>query len=310
MTALNAFNCIPQGGNTAVSNCAIDIKSIRGAIILPAGTSFSAASLATEATFLAALQVATYAIKSARAFPLHNFEEIKDDSEQPKFDTLGYGNEALVREPFYKWMFQLIKGGFCLLKQLRKFNNQNVDVLFVDEDGLLFGLMVNGTLQGIPTSYVYASPFKVNDGNKVTQYNIKFTFKPNFIDNIGFVQLNPGDFGSVQGLSDVVLSSGGARVTVVSKIVGNYSCGGLNLWETFGAALADASLWVAIDGITGLPLTVSAAAEGGAFLGYTLTVAGSGNYVVGNPVTWSLAAPSVLQPTVPGIESNTFTTPN
>lgn len=313
MTALNAFNCIPMGGNTAVSNCAIDIKSIRGAILLPAGTQFASGSLTSEAVFLAALTTATYAAKTARTFPLHYFEEIKDDSEAMKYDTLGYGNEAPVREGFNKWMFQFIKGGFCLLKQLRKFNNQNVDVLFVDEDGLLFGIKVGTALQGIPTSYVY-SDFKVNDGNKVSQYNIKFTFRRNFIDTIGFMQLNPGDFETIVGLSDIVLGSGGARVTNVSLVTGAYSCGGLSLDSVYTTQLAKAGAWVITDSVTGLVVAATSVAYTAGINGWTITLnASDPNYNSGNPVNISLATPAALfalSPSVTGIESNVFTTPN
>jgi hypothetical protein len=311
-TVLNAFNCIPSGGNTAVPQCAVDIKSIIGCVLLPAGTQFLAATLTSEAVFLAALQTATLALKPQRAFPVQNFEEIKDNTEQPKEDTLGYGDSSIVREGYYKWDFQFIKGGFCLSKSLRKFNSQNVDVMFVDANGLLFGLKVGTALQGINTSYTYSAPFMVNNGSKVTQYWLKFVFKPYFIDSIGFVQLNPGDFQNVVGLNDVVIGSGGARVANVSLVTAAFSCGGLSLYALYSIALASASLWAGTDSVTGLPVAITSVAASATFQGWTITFnASDPNYNVGNPMNITMAAPSVLNAAdVFAVESNIFTTPN
>lgn len=319
-SALNAFNCITQGGNTGTPSCAIDIKNIVGAIVLPSGLSFSPTNLLTEGAFLTALQAATLAPRATRAFPIHGFEEVTDSTEKAVIQTLGYGSRSVVREGYYDWMFQILKGGFCLLKSLRKFNNQNVDVLFVDANGLLFGLKVgtgdSATLRGVPLSYFYASPPTINNGAKSTIYAVQFVFPPAFIDSFGFVQLNLGDFDSVVGLQDIVLFSGGARVTNVSKVKGTFSCGGADLWTTYGTALNVAALWTVRDSVTGNyydPSTgITSVAGSGTTSVYTITVSTSDPaYNAGNPVTIALALPSVLNAAgILAVESNSFTTPN
>lgn len=319
-SALNAFNCITSGGNTGSPSCAIDIKNIVGAIILPSGFSFSAANLATESAFITAAQAATLAVRSGRIYPIHGFEEITDSTEKAVIQTLGYGSRQVVREGYYDWMFQILKGGFCLLKSLRKFNNQNVDVLFVDANGLLFGVKIGtgdtATLKGIPLSYFYAAPFTVNNGAKTSIYTVQFVFPPQFNDTFGFVQLNVGDFDSIVGLSDVVLFSGGARVTNVSKTKGTFSCGGADLWGMYGTTLNVATLWTIRDAVTGNlydPTTGITSVVGSATTSiYTITVSTSDPaYVAGNPIVISLASPSILNTAgILAVESNSYTTPN
>lgn len=312
-TILNAFNCIVSGGNTGVSTCAIDIKRIKGAILLPSGFSFTPTNLSSEATFLSALQAATLAAKGSRAYPIHDFEEISDNTEKPVIQTLGYGGKAVVREGYYDWTFQIIKGGFCLAKALRKFNNQNVDVLFIDDNDLLFGKKDSaGNLYGIPQAYVYQAPFKVNDGSKTSIYNQQFVFKPDFVDSIGFVQLNAGDFDTVVGLQDVVLQSGGARAANVSLVKAVTSCGGVDIHSLYASQLAAANMWVATDSVSGNNLTITSVADNTNIGGWTITVDTSDpDYNAAHPVVISMAVPSVLNAAgVLAIESNSLTTPN
>lgn len=316
--ALNYFPCSLIGGNTGFGNCTIDIKNIVGAIIVPAGITFSASNTATSAAFLTALQAATLAVKTQRAFPIHGFEEIKDNTEAPIEDKLGYGGRAITREGYYDWSFQIIKGGFCLSKALRAFNNQNVDVFFVDANNLVFGQKITSstgvvTFAGINQAYVYQNPFKVNDGAKVSQYIQKFVFKPGFIDSFGGIQLNPGDFDQIVGLQNVALSSGGARVANVSLAKGMFSCGGASLGVTYGALLNVANLWTVQDSVTGnFYATITSVAYSATTDTYTITVPTSDPaYNAGNPVNINLASASVLNAAgIIGIEGIPFTTPN
>lgn len=314
--ALNYFPCSLIGGNTGFGNCTIDIKNIVGAILVPAGTTFSASNTATAAAFLTALQAATLAVKTQRAFPIHGFEEIKDNTEAPIEDKLGYGGRAITREGYYDWSFQIIKGGFCLSKALRAFNNQNVDVLFVDANNLVFGRKITSStgvvsFGGINQAYVYQVPFKANDGSKVSQYIQKFVFKPDFIDSFGGVQLNAGDWDQVIGLQNVVLSSGGARVANVSLVKGVFSCGGASLGVTYGSLLT-ASLWVVRDSVSGNVVAVTSVSYSATTDTYTVTVnASDSNYNAANAVIISLTDPATLNTAgILSIESIPFTTPN
>ena len=318
--ALNNFPCALLGSNTGFGSCTIDFKNIVGAIVVPAGTSFSQTQTLTAAAFITAMVTATSAPKATRAFPIHDFAEIKDGSESAVEEKLGYGESLVVRDGNYKWQFRIIKGGFCLSKALRQFNNMNVDVFFVDANNLVIGQRIVSstgviTFTGIPQFQAYQEPIKINDGSKGTIYMQNFGFLGNVFDSFGGVQLSAGDYNQIQGLQSVVLSSGGARVANVSLAKGAFSCGGGDIGETYPTQLNVATLWTLQDATTG---TFYNAATGITSVAYsaltgifTITAnAADPAYNVGNPVNVSLAAASILDAAGLHIESNTFVTPN
>jgi hypothetical protein len=318
--ALNTFPATFIGANTGLDQRQIDFKNIVGAIIVPTGTTFSQSNTATAAAFLAALQAATVAVRTARAYPINNFGEVKDGSESVGEEKLGYGAGLIVRDGTFKWAFRIIKGGFWLSKALRAFNNTNVDVFFVDSNSLVIGQRIvssTGVVSfgGIPQYQAYQEPIKINDGSKNTIYMQNFSFPGNAFDNIGLVQLNPGDFNTVLGLQNITLYSGGARVTNVSLVKGYAGNLNADLGVTLGSALALASLWTVQDSVTGNYFNSSTGITSVTFSSstntYTITAnASDPAYNAGNPVNISLAAASVLDAAGLHYESNSFTTPN
>ena len=318
--ALNNFPCVLLGANTGFGSCTIDIKNIVGAIIVPAGTSFSQTQTLTAAAFITAMITATSNPKATRAYPIHDFAEIKDGSESAVSEKLGYGEDLIVRDGNYKWQFRIIKGGFCLSKALRQFNNVNVDVFFVDANNLGIGQRLVSstgviTFTGIPQYQVYQEPIKINDGSKGTMYMQNFSFLGNVFDSFGGIQLNPGDFKQIQGLQTVVLASAGARVAGVSLATAAFSCGGGDVGATYPTQLNVATLWRLQDATTGTfydPATGISSVAYSSLTGiFTITANTSDPaYNVGNPVNISLAPASVLDAAGLHIESNTFVTPN
>lgn len=320
MNALNNFPCALLGANTGFGSCTIDIKNIVGAILVPAGTSFSQTQTLTSAAFITAMITATSATKALRAYPIHDFAEIKDGSESAVTEKLGYGEELVVRDGNFKWAFRIIKGGFCLSKALRQFNNVNVDVFFVDANNLVIGQRLVSstgviTFTGVPQYQVYQEPFKVADGSKGTMYMQNFAFLGNVFDAFGGLQLNAGDFSQIQGLQSVVLASGGARVTNVSLATGAFSCGGGDIGATYPTQLNVATLWRLQDATTGTFYNASTGITSVAYSAltglFTITAnTADAAYNAGNPVNISLAPASVLDAAGLHIESNTFVTPN
>lgn len=312
--ALNNFPCALLGANTGFGSCVVDFKDIIGAIIVPQGTTFSQANTATPAAFLTALGVATSAPKFQRAYPIGNFGEITDGSEAAVTEKLGYGSELVVRDGNYKWSFRIVKGGFCLSKALRAFNNMNVDVFFVDSNGLVIGQRLVSstgvvTLGGVPQYQAYQQPLKINDGSKNTIYMQSFSFAGNSFDNFGGIQLSPTDFNNVKGLQPIYLY-GATRVLNASVVKGTVGCVGDSLGVMFGATLADVTLWKVQDAVTGnIYATITSVAYSATTDAYTVTVPTSDPaYVAGNPVILSLAAASVLDAAGLHYESNTVQT--
>lgn len=314
--ALNYFPCALLGANTGVGSCYLDIKNVVGAIIVPSGTSFSQSNTATPSAFITALAAATVAPKTGRAYPIHAFGEIKDGSESAVSEKLGYGVELIVRDGTYKWAFRILKGGFCLSKALRQFNSMNVDVMFVDSTGLVFGqrnVSSTGvvTFGGVPQYQIYQEPFKINDGSKNTIYMQNFSFPGNSFDNLGAVQLQESDFETILGLQNITLTTA-VRTTNVTVVGGVAGCVGADLGTTFGSGLAVAALWTLQDSVTGVffdPSTgITSVAYSATTNQYTITAnASDPAYHAGNPVNVSLAAASVLDAAGFHYESNTIT---
>jgi hypothetical protein len=315
--ALNTFSCALFGANTGFGSCTLDFKNITGAIIVPQGTSFTQANTLTPAAFLTALITATSAVKASRAYPINGFGEIKDGSESAVTEKLGYGSELVVRDGNYKWAFRIEKGGFCLSKALRQFNNMNVDVFFVDASGLVIGqrnVSSTGTVSfgGIPQYQAYQEPLKINDGSKNTIYMQNFSFAGNAFDNFGGVQLSPGDFSNVLGLQNITFTSA-TRTTNVSVVKGVAGCVGADLGDTLGTALNVATLWRLQDSVTGTYFNASTGITSVAYSSttnaYTITAnASDPAYNAGNPVNVSLAAASVLDAAGLHYESNVIVT--
>jgi hypothetical protein len=317
MNALNNFPYILIGENTGIGINQFDPQEIVGAYIVPAGTAFSQANTATPASFLTALVAATSAVITARLFPIGNFAEIKDGSEAAVSEKLGYGIELIVRDGAFKWAFRILKGGFGLSKALRAFNGINVDVFFVDSRNVVIGqknVSSTGvvTFVGVPQYQIYQEPFKINDGSKNTIYMQNFSFAGNVFDNLGAVQMNPGDLNNVKGLQNIAFTSA-TRTTNVSTVKGTIGALGADLAQTLGAALNVATLWQLQDSVTGNfynPTTgVTSVAFVTATSAYTVTAnTADPSYVAGNPVIISLAAASVLDAAGLHYESNTIVT--
>lgn len=314
---LNFFPCALLGANTGVGSCYLDIKNVVGTIIVPSGTKFSASNTASAAAFIIALAAATSAVKANRAYPIHAFGEIKDGSEAAVTEKLGYGIELVVRDGNYKWGFRILKGGFCLSKALRQFNQMNVDVFFVDASGLVFGQRIvssTGVVSfgGVPQFQVYQEPFKINDGSKNTIYMQNFSFAGNAFDNLGGVQLQESDFENILGLQNITLITA-TRAVNVSTVTGVAGCIGADLGATLGTALAVVGLWTVQDSVTGAffdPTTGITSVTYNASTGaYIITVSASDPaYHAGNPVNISLAAASVLDAAGLHFESNSIVT--
>jgi hypothetical protein len=314
-TALNQTTVLKNSGNTGVGGYYLNPKNIVGAIILQPGTQFSGADIATSASFKAKLQTLTLAPKATRIYPVHDFQEIKQSSEALTVKTFGYGGKAPVREGYYDWSFQYIKGGLQLSIALREFNGLNVDIIFIDSEGLAIGWNNGGVFQGINQSFIYSEPWQPNDGSNPSVYIQRFVFKPQFLDQIGTIKLDAADFDAIQGLQNVVLTSGGARVTNVSHIVANFAFGaeaGGDVYDLYSTELTTVGNWVALDAVSLLPVAITSVTADPATRGFTGTLdTGDSNYNASHAVVWSFAPASTLNTNgIIGVESGTFQTPN
>jgi hypothetical protein len=249
--------------NVGIGKAQFDPKLIKGALIVPKGFTITAANLATLQTVLQNAALANG--KSARIYPIANFVETKDGSEKVVEQTFGYGAKVVVRDGVYTWSFQFVNGGKTLNDALRTFNGSSWDVFFVDVKNVLMGTAyVDSTgakgLKAIPLIQLYTQPFALNDGKKLAEYIIDFTFDPKYLNENGHYIADAGFdiLDNIQGLQDVALT-GVANATSGSYDLTIQTPLGVNLGDQYGnvSGLMQSSAWSITNATTGLVIALA-----------------------------------------------------
>lgn len=304
MATLGAISCLTGVGNTGIQQCAFDPKFIQGAILAPKGYQLPVASLSTA---LASLLYATS--KTGRGYPIYDFEKMTDSSDKLVLQTMATGAKHPVREGYTDLMFQYVAGGMSLNRNLRLFNGANWDFFFIDNDPLgqkIMGISgkTTGTLQPFPSDggFFWAHPWTPNTGSEITGYNVQFSTRQNYTnDLINFVSY-AGDMPTAfPGLCDVILTpSATVNATARSFNISLLSPLGTDIGALNSAALSGAgsSLWTAalpaggaltVTSSTWVPSTTAGVP------GYFTILLAVGSYPTPPaPVLINLAVPSVL----------------
>lgn len=312
---INAIQCATSLKNTGICDCFFDPKLIIGEIKIPKSRVLTQAEVDD---IQATLEDLVQATRTNRIFPVQGFVAVTDGSEEPIFQTFGYGSQAPVREGKYIWTFQFVEGGVQKSNALRSFNGSSSKYasLFIDSDNTLIGTSkkdVNGEdgLAGVPQEggYPYTYPWKANDGTNVTSYRTQYVFQPTYInESIAFVKVPKTTYllTELAGLQDVTLKIVDTNDTddeVTIKAIG--PCGE-DLYDDFADELEESTAWVGSQGGVDIVHTVTKDdAAKGWVIAYTTLDLTAGD-------EWSLAAPTVLAAApinVSGYESNTVEVP-
>lgn len=304
-TKLNQIECANNYRNVGFGTCVFDPKLIAGAILFPEDRTFTDAEVADmQATLIAAAKADS---KTARAYPIHNFEELTDNTEDPVIQTKGYGKKSVVRDGDYDWTFQFSDGALCLLTALQTFNGAT-PFLFYDKKNRLIGTTKGGKLSTISPQFFHAYPWKPATGDAAAQYILRFVFNAEYINQkLGFADAG-FDISEVEGLKDLSLvvnsydeNTGVANITVQTL------CNSTNIYSSaYKTALQSSSLWKPYNKETGEEITVSSVAgvDGSRTFNVTISTGDSDYPTAGGTIVWKLAAPSVLSAAdIEGFES-------
>lgn len=294
MAKIHQLNCDTNRRNTGYGGCPVDWQLIKGAFLFESPKTFTEAELADLRTTLDNL--AKSDTKSLRCYPINNFVNPTDNTEQPVIQTFADGSKAVVRDGVYDWSFQFTQGGFCLLQALRTHNsNGGVYALFYDNNKKILGYNNNGSLAAIPLQFFYADPWKMNTGQAVAVYMARFVFSTNYVNEDA--EYTQADFilSDVVGLQDIKLvintfssSLGAANVSVITE------CGGSNLYDAYSADLV-AALWLATNKDTGGVVTVTSVTPVASSKTFNVQFNHSDpDYPTSGTIDLTLAAPSVL----------------
>lgn len=312
----NVAVCNTKGaGNTGLGNCVVDIGYIGAIWFAPDNFKIPTTSIAAALTAINAAILNDN--PTLRLYPVSGLVQNTDSSESDTIQTFNDGSKAMVKEGFYNWTFQFVKGAFCLSYRLRMANGLNRSFFIIDKNGRIYGTDTgDGAITAVKPALAWTNPFKLNDGTKVTEYSTMVNVDPLFLnDYISFLDFkNNGGYGALSGftgLQDVLIAKV-TRVVAVLNVSAKTACGTTNLFDVYGSTLASAGLWVAytdsllVPGTPGNSLTITSVATNTNAKAYTITIDTSDpDYVAGAPIWISLAGPTETQPTLlAGYESN------
>lgn len=294
------------GGNTGVGQKFAQLGFVKGLIFVPAGMTFTTASIAA---FKAALEAAIIAdLAYQRAYPLQSLVKPTDSSTKPVTETFPDGSIAIVNNGFYDLEYQFLKGGNGLSVAMQKNNGRNWWFFIIDDQVCLRGVDAGpGLIQGINPNLSYTPPAVMNTGTNVAVYSTRVNFTPNQLGIDGAFLDFSEDGGlnyltNLSGLLDVNVTQAGARAAGVFKVGALVANGTVDLHAEFPADLAVVGAWQVRNKATGKPLTVTAVADDPADNGWSVTVSASDpNYTatVGG-LEVSLAGPTEINGLIGG----------
>lgn len=268
MSIINQYVCSALFGNTGIGQCSLIPKEIKGFFIVPRDFVITQADANDLQSFLESS--ASEDLPSQRIFPVHNLVGITDNSEEPVRETLGYGGNATLRQGNYSWTFRFLDGGLCLLKQLQRFNQQPISIIFYDADGVLFGRQTSTGLAGVPVIDFNANKWTPSDGSVLAGFTVTVEFDSRHLNqDLAFLRDDTVDLSEIKGLqAALIVVSAASAASITAQVLS--ACGGDNLYDLYSTQLADPGVWTAI-GVTGEAQTIDAIAAVPATKGFTLS---------------------------------------
>lgn len=303
MGVKNIGICNQIGGNTGVKPCFNDIGIPRAIFFVPIGKTFTTATMAALKTALEAAILANSPYQ--RMYPLQSIVQITDNSTDPTSQTFsGDNSQVFTSQGFYNLNFQWVQGGICLLLALLKANSRNKAFFIVDSYGQLIGTDAGTDLIKGITGNSFTQKFKFSVGtDAVAAYSTNLIFAPEQVnENLAIVNFNQTGGGglayltNLSGLVDVNVLQNAARALGVLKVGVKTTCGTVNLYDDFAAALATAGAWQAKNTLTGKPIAILSAVADATNLGWTVTLdTADANYsAAAGGVQIGLAGPATL----------------
>lgn len=299
MATLNEMICAVNLKNTGFGECVIDPAEIFGSIRVPKGKVFTLAELADLRNTLDAASMAPS--KADRIFPIHNYLNTTDNSEDVVFETIG-ATQFPIRDGHYRLTFQYRDGALCLSNSLQTHNFQSSYWIHYDKNFMLLGwrkLDATGLtygLAGIPSVF-HAHKWKVATPTTAANYSVYFDFDPVYFNKyLGFYQ---ADFplSEIVGLRNVNLVQSGASAAGVVKLLAKTGCDGANMYDQYSTQLGAGAVWAAINATTGATITITSAAIDANIKGFTITLSSADpDYpaTTGGLVTINLVDPVAL----------------
>lgn len=257
MASIHQLNCATNRKNTGFgAGCPMDWKLIAGAFIWDQPKTFSAPELANLQLTLQNLAFSDTV--SSRMYPIGNFLNPQDNTEDPTIQTFSDGSKAKVRDGVMDWTFNFTAGGFPLLQALRTHvGNSSVYAIFYDKNNNILCYNNGGNASAIPMQLFDALPFKMNTGSETAAYRVHFVFSVVYgMDQADY--FNAGfDLTQIVGLQDIkVIVNGFNQTTGMANVSYLTENGGSNLFDTYSTDFVVAVL-TATNATTGGDISVT-----------------------------------------------------
>lgn len=271
---INYNNCLGTVRNTGNPLCYLDPNFITGAIHVARGTVLDG----TTSSITTLLTSLFYnASKTSRGYPMYDFEKPTDSSDKLVVQTTPSGARHPVREGWNDWMFQYFDGGLSKHQAARTFNGSNWDTYFIDTNPLngqsnIYGIQVINTSTGLPYAnklqafpitggFIWAHPWVLNTGSERTAYNMQYSIKQTYTNDLLAAVACPFDFlTTYPGINDVqILASATVNATPGSFNVCLVSPLGTDIGALYSAALSGTgkSNWTVVNAGTAAPITIT-----------------------------------------------------
>lgn len=248
-----------------------DVSMGVGKKLLIFNGTISAVDGATKESFSAKLVANSKLSRSdnEKVFPIPEMQDIVDSSEANTEGTLGLGFKTIIREGKPVYTIKSFSGN-TLDQKLRKYNNQTIRVLIIDDSNRCWGVKVGTNYKGFKAKLFFSGQGMATGQNVevgVSTYTLSILENSEFKDNKVYKDIV--DVSSIVGLLDVVLRENAANVANVFHIGGYVPTSEFgtdyNTYDELADDMEDEGLWVAGWGpnyATDIPVTSSVKAAG------------------------------------------------
>jgi hypothetical protein len=316
-SVINLANC-NSSTNIGLSECVLNRGIFRWAIAVPKGTSITASTASSNTAFNAAITALFKAdSRATRAFLLPSFTAVTDNTGDAVTEAQGNFEFVVASKP-YNWSYRMNTDD-CTYKNvytLLRLKQSLFDVIFVDDNGNVYGTLVNGTdFGGIPMAQIFTPDPTQKTDSANPMYMINFLLQNNadVITNSAVVSSNFRPNPATMGLVDVVISAGtGTTTATVLYVKAKFVCGGGNIGDVYGTTLAAAGAWSVVPAAGGAAIVPSGVAYNATTGDYELTIASTPAtaLIVGQAVPSVLtAAPYLVYTITETANKLTLTTP-
>lgn len=324
-TYMNIISCNTANSNTGVPQCSFDFGLIEKVVLVPKGTKFTQTEIQTLYSKLSGMCLGSaYAYpytaagsEASRAYPIGKFIGIEDKSSETSINTTNYGSVTLGKKGQFHYVFEYKNGGMNYDVMLNTFENAQgaYDCLLLDKaQNAVIGTKPDQNtagyvLQGLALDLIYCPLPKIANGTDATRHYIGLVFADSneLLRSMAYYELpSTQKVSSIVGLRNLELSLHTAITGGVAKYRVTTDGGAVDLYDTYGSALATlAANWSATNNTAGTTPTLAIAATAAT---KTLNI----TYSVNVPLTGEevvLNTPTIAQmtATVPGFGQASFT---